>query len=166
MTDTLRLGAILFDAWRAPRADLFDRIDVTLSAKGDDLASLTSSMRLGRYALLARLGLLARTWRERWEVTVGTVEVDRIGNVPRGARCTLSTRIVGWDADWLYVEQSFSRNGDSFAVARVQVRMERAGVPMTVAELLAEVGSWHASPGIPASFAGLFARRNDVDELC
>jgi hypothetical protein len=166
MNDSLRLGAILFDAWRSPRADLFDRIDVTLSAKGDDLASLTSSMRIGRIALLARLGLLARTWRERWQVTVGTVELERIHAVPRGARCTLSTAIVGWDADWLYVEQRFSRDGDAFAIARVQVRMERGGVPMTVAELLAEVGPWHASPGIPASFAGLFARRADVDDLC
>ncbi|MGZ3422098.1 MAG: thioesterase family protein [Polyangiales bacterium] len=166
MNQALRLGGILFDAWRAPRADLFDRVDVTLSATGDDFAALTSTMRLGRFVLLSRLGLFPQALRERWQVTVGAVEVERIASIPRGARFTLSTKIVGWDADWLYVEQRFSRNGDPCAVARMQVRVERRGVPITVAELLAEIGPWHASPRIPASFAGLFTRRLDVDELC
>jgi hypothetical protein len=166
MMDTLRLGAILFDAWRAPRADLFDRVDVTLTAPSDDFASLTSTMRLGRFALLSRLGLFSKAIRERWHVTAGAVEVDRIDSIPRGARFTLSTKIVGWDSEWMYVEQRFSRNGDPFAVARMQVKVERGGTPITVAELLAEVGPWHASPGLPASFAGLFTRRVDADELC
>jgi hypothetical protein len=167
MNQPIRIAGILFRSWLAPRADLFDRVDVTLSARADDFTSITSLMKLGRFALIARLGLLGRVLRERWSTTIGTVEVDMIAPIPRGARFTLSTRIVGWDGAWLYVEQRFSRGMDACAIARVQVRMDRRGKAITIPELLAEVGPWHASPRLPESFVSLFARRGEqLDDIC
>lgn len=163
MTDTLRLAGILASSALSPRVDLFDRVTLRMTALPSDCdsnrhvnnARYLALMDLGRFALIARLGLLPVIVRERWAPIVGAVELDFRRELPMFSRFSLTTRIAGWDAKWIYIEQRFERDGDLAATGRVQGLFKRGGARVQTGELLAHIGPDHVSPGLPASFDAL-----------
>jgi acyl-CoA thioesterase FadM len=78
-------------------------------------ARFLSLMDYGRVHLLARGGVLKPILKERWVPVVGAVWITYRRSLPLLARYELSTRLVGWDNRWFYMEQVFT--GDEGLVA-------------------------------------------------
>lgn len=71
-------------------------------------ARFLSVMDYGRIHLLARGGIVKMVLRERWTPVVGAVWMTYRRSLPLFARFTLSSRMVGWDDRWFYMEQVFT----------------------------------------------------------
>lgn len=86
---------------------------------------------LGRIVLFRRLGVIGMMRENRWSGTVAGVSVRYRRRVRMFDRYTLRSRIVGWDARFLYVEQGIWRGGDcaSHGLLRVAVTSSEGIVP-------------------------------------
>lgn len=61
---------------------------------------------LGRTGLAQRTGLLAMMRREKWALTLAGMSVRFRRRIRPFARFTVQTRCVGWDARFMYLDQS------------------------------------------------------------
>ncbi|WP_108483688.1 thioesterase family protein [Oceaniglobus ichthyenteri] len=104
---------------------------------------------LGRFALFQRTGAIKVMRAERWAGTVAGSSVRYRRRVRMFHRFEMRTRILGWDARFLYMEQSMWRNGDctSNALFRTAVTGQQGLVPM--AEAAAALGVDPVSPPLP-----------------
>jgi acyl-CoA thioesterase FadM len=111
-------------------------------------ARYLSLMDLGRVDLLNRLGLLRLAFRGRWLPALGAVSIRFHRPLKLLDRFELSTRILGWDEKWFYLEQRFERSGKPIATARVKglVRGPNGSIPTV--EILASVGVRLVSPDL------------------
>jgi acyl-CoA thioesterase FadM len=165
MSDTLRLARILSASLAGPRVDLFDPVTLKFRALPSDCdANLHINngrylqlMDLGRFALVARLGLGRAMMKHKWGAVVGSVEMEFLKEIRLMSAFSLSTRIVGWDQKWVYMEQRFEREGKLAAVGRVQGVFRARNRTVPTAEVLAELGPWHSSPQLPSSFERIAA---------
>ena len=159
----LRLARIVSTALAAPTVDLFDPVTIRFRALPSDCdanlhvnnARYLQLMDLGRFALVARLGLGRAMMKRKWGAVVGAVEMEFLKEIPLLASFDLTTRIVGWDEKWVYMEQRFERGGKLMAVGRVQGVFRGSGRSVPTAEVLAEVGPWFRSPQMPNAFERL-----------
>ncbi len=71
-------------------------------------ARYLSLMDYGRVHLLARGGVLKPILKARWVPVVGAVWITYRRSLPLWAKFSLSTRLVGWDNRWFYMEQTFT----------------------------------------------------------
>ena len=97
-------------------------------------------MDLGRADLLARAGLLSVVLRQKWMPVVAGVTIRFRRSLAPFDRFTLRTRLVGWDARWLYLEQRFLRGDEVIAVAAVRAAIKRRGGTVPVEEVIAASG--------------------------
>lgn len=67
-----------------------------------------SVMDYGRIHLLARGGVLKHIIRARWVPVVGAVWITYRRSLHLWAHFELSTRMVGWDSRFFYMEQAFT----------------------------------------------------------
>lgn len=163
MSDTLRLATILTKSIAAPRVELFDPVTLSFRALPSDCdanlhvnnARYLRLMDLGRFALVARIGLGRAMMERRWGAVVGAVEIEFLKEVPLFAAFDLSTRIVGWDEKWVFMEQRFELAGKLAAVGRVQGVFRAKNRTVPTAEVLAEIGPWSRSPQLPQTFERL-----------
>jgi len=79
-----------------------------------------SVMDYGRIHLLARGGVLKGIIKARWVPVVGAVWITYRRSLPLWARFELSTRMVGWDNRWFYMEQVFTGDEGTVAVGWVK----------------------------------------------
>lgn len=162
----LRFVRAIAGSVTSPQLDLTDRLTQEFRALPQDCdtnlhvnnARYLSLMDLGRVALVARLGLLGPMVKNRWGAVVGAVEMEFLREISLFDRFELVTRIVGWDRKWIYIEQRFERDGKLLAVGRVQglFRGKQGSIPS--ADIIAELGPWVTSPGLPPAFARLAER--------
>lgn len=109
---------------------------------------------LGRVPMSNRMGLTRVLARERWGMTVAGSTVRYRRRVRAFDRITMRSRGVGWDARFIYVEQSMWVRGDcaSHALLRMAVtgRSEsgRAGI-VPPPEVMAALGAGAESPPLP-----------------
>ena len=163
MIDTLRYARVLGSALTGPSIDLFDPVTLHFRALPADCdanlhvnnARYLSLMDLGRFALVGRMGLGASMLKQRWGAIVGAMELEFLKEIPLFSAFELSSRIVGWDPKWVYIEQRFERGGKLAAVGRVQGLFRGRAGSVPTAEVLAELGPWFASPKLPPAFARL-----------
>jgi acyl-CoA thioesterase FadM len=104
---------------------------------------------LGRIPMAARTGLVAAVRRKGWGMTVAGNTTRYRRRVRAFDRLTLNSRCIGWDARFLYIEQSMWRGGDctSHILIRSAVTSATGIVPM--AEVLAAMGHAPESPPLP-----------------
>ncbi|WP_284164080.1 acyl-CoA thioesterase [Frigidibacter sp. SD6-1] len=105
---------------------------------------------LGRVPLGMRTGFNAALSRRRWGVAVAGSAIRYRRRVRAFDRVTIRTRCIGWDARFLYMEQSMWKGEDctSQQVIRSAVTSKAGIVP--VADVLAEMGVRRESPALPA----------------
>ena len=86
---------------------------------------------LGRVVLLQRIGAVAALRRERWAGTVAGASVRYRSRVRAFDRLTIRSRVTGFDARFVYVEQSMWREGTctSHALVRIAVTSRDGIVP-------------------------------------
>lgn len=117
---------------------------------------------LGRVVLFQRIGAVAAMRRQGWVGTVAGSSARYRRRVRMFDRIAMRSRITGWDARFLYLEQSMWRGGEctSHMLLRAAVTSGTGLVPM--AEALAAFDHAGASPPLPgwiAAWAAAEAQR-------
>lgn len=104
----------------------------------------------GRIALGERTGFGAVMKRRGWGITVAGNSVRYRRRVRAFDRLTVRTRCIGWDARFLYIDQSMWNGDDctSHQLVRSAVTSPAGIVP--TAEVLAAMGLSAESPALPA----------------
>jgi acyl-CoA thioesterase FadM len=137
---------LFFRMWRVfiaarfrSRVDLLDSSELRFLVLPTDLdinmhmtnARYLSFMDLGRTDLLLRTGLLPLLWRKRWMPVVGHVEIVFRRSLRPFQRFRLKSRLLCWDAKWLYLEQRIESADGVHAVAYVRglFRSRNGSVP-------------------------------------
>jgi acyl-CoA thioesterase FadM len=64
-------------------------------------------MDFGRLDYLARMGLLATAFRQRWIVPVGTAQVDFYRSLKPFERFEIATQVLSWNDRWFFMRQTF-----------------------------------------------------------
>lgn len=111
-----RLFCVLWGAWRRPKLKVTEASTLTFHVWPLDLdinLHLTNSrylalMDLGRTDLILRSGMWTLMKRERLAVVLGGAAMRFRRSLAPFARFTLSSRLLGWDERWVYVEQVFT----------------------------------------------------------
>lgn len=108
-----------------------------------------SVMDLGRFDLSFRTGLGRAMLRNRWKPLVGGITMRYRRSLEPFARYELHTRLLGWDAKWVYLEQRFLRGGEVAAegIVRALFRGREGNVP--TATVLAGIGYTGPEPELP-----------------
>ncbi|WP_226780168.1 acyl-CoA thioesterase [Oceaniglobus trochenteri] len=157
MYPVVRLAKELLIHRKAPRLGLFDThvshhicwpqdIDVWMELNNGRTLTLYD---LGRMVLFQRTGIIAVMRRNGWAGTVAGSSVRYRRRVRMFHRVEMRTRILGWDARFLYMEQSMWRNGEctSNALFRNAVTSAKGMVPM--ADTAQAMGADPVSPTLP-----------------
>ncbi|NRB01191.1 MAG: acyl-CoA thioesterase, partial [Rhodobacteraceae bacterium] len=112
-TETLRYR-------KAPRLGLFDThvttltcwpwdIDVFLEMNNGRTLTLYD---LGRFGLFQRIGTVEMMRNQKWSAAIAGASIRYRKRVRAFQRIEVRTRMVGWDARFVYVEQSMWRKGE------------------------------------------------------
>jgi acyl-CoA thioesterase FadM len=109
---------------------------------------------LGRLDLLLRNGAIRHVMREKWYPVLAGCEIRFRRPLNLFQRFEIRTRIVAWDAKWIYLEQRILRNGDLALHAYLKgVFVARGGGSVPVTRLLELMGVAQASPPMPEALA-------------
>ncbi len=105
---------------------------------------------LGRIPLAMRTGLGGVLRRKRWAITVAGNTVRYRRRVRMFDRVEILSRCIGWDARFIYMEQSMWRKGEctSHMLLRSAVTSPKGIVPPS--EVLAALGLVTTSPDLPS----------------
>lgn len=166
MTLALRyLYAALVALWRS-RLDVLGESRVSMRVWPWDLdvnmhlnnGRFLSLMDLGRVDLIVRTGLLRMILRDRWFPVVGAATVRFRRPLNPFQRFDLTTRVVGWDEKWVYLEHRFECGGKVAALGYIQALFRSPAGNVPVEALLEAVGrSGEVSPPLPAAAEALRA---------
>ena len=115
-------------------------------------------MDLGRIPMFRRLGLVAALRRRGWGVTVAGVSVRYRRRIRLFGRIEMQSRLLGWDARFLYIEQSlWNRAGTCTTQALYRSAVTGPGGIVAPREVAREAGLGPASPPLPAWVAAWIA---------
>ncbi len=158
----LRLAVLLLAdmLWR-PRLKLLDTARLPLRVLPTDLDLLGhmtnsrffSALDLGRLDLLFRSGLLGLVVRERWSPVVAGCDVRFRRALRPFERFWVETRIAGWDARWLYLEQTIHCRRGVAASAMLRGSIVAGRETLAPHEVLARAGFAGRAPDLPQRFA-------------
>ncbi|MEZ0447841.1 acyl-CoA thioesterase [Cellulomonas sp. ICMP 17802] len=120
-------------------------------------------MDVGRANFLADLGAFGHLRERGWYPVVAASTVTYRRSLTLGQRFEISTRVLGWDARVVYLEQTFSRNGEHIARGIVAGRfLSRSGDRVPAPDVVALLGGPGVdSPPLPDDVAA-WARAVDV----
>lgn len=169
MAMRVRTALTLLTARTRPPVDIHEVAKLPLRVWPSDVDVLRhmnngvylSAMDLGRFDLLSRSGLrpVLRAHQCYPVVTSETISFRR-SLLPR-QRYTLQTKITGYDATSIYVEQRFTVNAEIFAVGMVRSRMLRRGsgaIPIAELGRLLDIDvTNHTPPAWVTDWAGTVA---------
>lgn len=106
-------------------------------------------MDLGRTHLMAQAGMLKEMLRRRWLPVLAAAEITFIRSLNPFERFELVTRLVTWDEKYVYLEQTFERDGALCAHAFVKALFLFRGGRVTNAEIVGAIGYDDAPPPMP-----------------
>lgn len=105
---------------------------------------------LGRIPLAQRTGLVSVLRRRRWGLTVAGSSLRYRRRVRVFDRIEMRSRLVGWDARFVYLEQSmWKRDGECASHALFRTAVTDASGIVAPAEVARELGLDPASPPLP-----------------
>ncbi len=114
-----------------------------------------SIMDLGRIDLMVRTGFWSVARKNGWFPVVGSVKIDYRRMLTVFARYEMTSRIVGWDDRWLFLEQQFLV-GDKLAARAIFKTMIRSKQGLvTPDEVMKATGVDLASPELTDEMRGL-----------
>lgn len=104
---------------------------------------------LGRIPLASRTGLIGILREKQWGITVAGNSVRYRRRIKAFQRFTMISRVIGWDARFVYMEQSMWSRGEccNHMLVRSAVTGARGIVPP--AEVMAALGGDPESPALP-----------------
>ncbi|HTA76362.1 MAG TPA: thioesterase family protein [bacterium] len=107
-------------------------------------------MDLGRFDWLLSCGFLKVCLKNRWFPIVGALKIIYIKPLNPFQKFELKTRILGWDAKWIYVEQIFEVNGAVCSKSVLQGLFHGPQGKVSTQEWLKTIGFTQKSPKLPA----------------
>ncbi|MGA0025659.1 MAG: thioesterase family protein [Burkholderiales bacterium] len=140
-----------------PRRGLFDESRVAFRVWPTDCdlnlhmnnGRYLTFMDLGRTHLMAQAGMLCEFLRRRWLPVLGAAEITFIRPLPPFAKFELVTRVVTWDEKYVYLEQTFERDGRLCAHAYVKGLFLQRGVKVPNVDVVRVVGYTGDAPPLP-----------------
>jgi acyl-CoA thioesterase FadM len=108
-------------------------------------------MDLGRIDLMIRVGAVPAIRRNRWAPVVASLAIRYRRPLGPFEQFELRTRAIGWDDQWFFLEQRFTRGSEVAALAVVKTLFLGGGRRVAPAELIAATGQAAESPPIPDS---------------
>ena len=106
---------------------------------------------LGRIPMAARAGLLTALKDNRWGLTVAGSTIRYRRRIRMFERFTQKSRVLGWDARFLYVEQSmWKRDGECASHVLIRTAITDANGIVAPARVAAALGLPETSPELPA----------------
>ena len=151
------LYVVLGTLWR-PRLGPLDESVIPLWVLPNDLdlnlhlnnGRYLTLMDLGRVDLMVRVGMVGALWRRRWNPVIASVTIRFRRPLGLWRRFSIHTRLLCWDDRWFYMEQRFTRRGETAAVAIVKARFMAAdGRKLAPAEVVAATEHAMDSPPMP-----------------
>ena len=106
-------------------------------------------MDLGRFDWILSCGYLGLCLKNRWFPIVGALKILYLKPLKPFQRFQLKTRILGWDAKWIYVEQTFEVNGVLCAKSVLQGLFHGPQGKISTSEWMNAVGYQKISPELP-----------------
>lgn len=152
---------ILSSFWKKPLNVLDESvISFTVLPNDIDITKISNDryialMDLGRMDLGFRLGLLRSMLRNKW-VPLATFDTIRFRYpLKLFQRYQLKTRVVWWDDESYYFEQTFERKGRVVATGFVRATLLGQNGPVPPKKILDEIGRPATKPGQPEIVAKL-----------
>ncbi|HEX4021610.1 MAG TPA: thioesterase family protein [Acidobacteriaceae bacterium] len=110
-----------------------------------------SYMDYSRVRLAARLGVLDIAMQQRWMPLLGAVHITYRRSLELWAPFTLTTRMLGWDEKWFFMEHVFQGASGVAAIAWVHglFRDSQGNIPPQ--KIVDMVAAGMASPPLPES---------------
>ncbi len=136
---------------------LLEAVDIEYKALPSDCdinLHLTNSrylamMDLARTWMTERVGLLNTIMKKRWFPIVNATAITYIRDIKPMQRYTISTRLVGWDHKYFYIEQKFHSARGLHAIAYVRGVFKRKRGVVSVEEMLEAVNFDGVAPILP-----------------
>ena len=104
---------------------------------------------LGRIPMAVRAGLVDVLKANRWGFTVAGNSTRYRRRVRAFDRLEMRSRCIGWDARFLYMEQSMWKRGECTSHMLLRAAIISPGGAVTPARLLEALGQEVASPALP-----------------
>lgn len=138
--------------------NLLDTVDIDFKALPSDCdinLHLTNSrylamMDLSRTWMTERVGLLEQIMRRRWFPIVNATAITYIRDIKPMQRFTISTRLVGWDHKYFYIEQKFHSERGLHAIAFVRGVFKSKKAVISIEEMLEVAGFDGVTPILPS----------------
>ncbi|MFD2264045.1 thioesterase family protein [Lacibacterium aquatile] len=148
---------VLCTSWRRRHVGFLEPAELGLLTFPNDLdinlhvnnGRYLSLLDLGRVDLMQRSGLWRHFFRRRWLPVVAGVMVRFRRSLKVCQRFTLTTRILGWDERFFYMEQQIVTPKGVAMIAYVRGCFVAPGGPLPTAVVLAEIGVTELSPELP-----------------
>lgn len=159
-----RLFLVILKAFRYPRGAFapLDSGTISFRVLPHDLdinihvnnARYLQWMDLGRFDYMNRLGIFREAFRQKWMPVLGAVNIRYHRPLHFLQRVELTTRVLGWDEKWFYMEQRFTREGKPIATAYAKALFRGPERSITSPEVLALMGHTEPSPAFSAEEFG------------
>lgn len=105
---------------------------------------------LGRFQLAARAGLIDALIKNGWALTIAGSSTRYRKRITTFQRFETRSRLVCWDARFMYLEQSMWTKGECASHVLYRTAALKAGKVVTPDEVAAALGIDGAPPEIPA----------------
>ena len=159
----LRFALVLLGAMRRGRLNLLGTSSVAMRVWPTDLdvqmhmnnGRYLSLMDLGRIDLLVRSGFWREARRRGWFPLVAAGAIEYRRPLRLFERYRLTTRILGWDERWFYLEHSFRRGDKVAATAMIKAMIRSAAGAVPTSDALAAIGVSQPSPALPEHVTAL-----------
>ena len=123
-------------------------------------------MDLGRMDLMFRSGAIRLWLGGGWQPLVGLSMCRHFKALTVFQKFTLRTKVLGWDAKWIYFEQRFESKGQLYALGIVKGLMAGKEGPVPTDIVMKALNISESSPQLPAYVADwLASERKAIDML-
>jgi len=152
-----RLIWMLLTAWRRPRVGAMETSALRMTVWPNDL-DFNGHVNNGRYFTLADVGrmdfvLRSGAGRVAWRMRALPIVGDAVAKFRRDLRpferFDLTTRLLGWDDKWSFLEHRFLRNGRVHGVVVIRGLFKAPSGPVSPADFAVAMGQNPVSPALP-----------------
>ncbi len=156
-------------AFRKPRLDVLEegRMRLTCWPTDLDIAFHMNNGRyltiadLGRYELIVRTGFWPTMRKRGWHPVVGTSKIWHRRSLEAFQRFDLTTRMIGWDDKWVYIEHRFegvgAKAGTLYCRIVVKTLFLKGREKVATADLIAAFGHEGQSPAMEPDLVAMLA---------
>ena len=157
MTPILRTIAELLRARRAPGLGLTDTHETPMRCWPNDIdlffelnnGRTLSLFDIGRFGLAMRMGLIRTLRQQGWGLVVAGASVRYRARIRPLQRFRIKSRVVSWDARFVYIEQSMWRGETCCNHILLRTGVTEAGKLVATDRVLAALGAEAPAPALP-----------------